>query len=93
MYDTLSPMLKMMSGKGMGARMQALQEMQKSGMLDPGAKMTRPKGDTGKRLTPKERKELQKKREKELRRKKRQEREQRNNPGHDDEDNPRGDVA
>jgi signal recognition particle subunit SRP54 len=94
MYDTMSPMLKAMSGKGVGARMQAIQEMQKSGMLDPGAKMTRPKGDTGKRLTPKERKEMQKRREKELRRKKRMERDQRNQPDEDgDQDNPRGDVA
>ena len=94
MYDTMSPILKAMSGKGMGARMQAVQELQKQGMLDPGAKMSRPKGDTGKRLSPKERKELQKKREKELRRKKRMERDQRNNPDQgDDQDNPRGDVA
>jgi signal recognition particle subunit SRP54 len=92
MYDMMSPMLKAMSGKGMGARMQAIQEMQKSGMLEPGAKMNRPKGDTGKRLTPKERKEMQKRREKELRRKKRMERDQRSQPDEDDE-NPRGDVA
>ncbi|HZL89215.1 MAG TPA: signal recognition particle protein [Pirellulaceae bacterium] len=93
MYDMMSPMLKAMSGKGVGARMQAIQEMQKSGMLDPGAKVARPKGDTGKRLTPKERKEMQKRREKELRRKKRMERDQRNQPEEDDSENPRGDVA
>jgi signal recognition particle subunit SRP54 len=93
MYDMMSPMLKAMSGKGMGARMEALQELQRSGMLDPGAKMARPKGDTGKRLTPKERKEMQRKREKEMRRKKRMERDQRNQRDEDDQDNPRGDVA
>ena len=39
----------------MGQRMQAIQELQKSGMFNPGGKMAKIKGDTGKRLTSKER--------------------------------------
>ena len=70
-YEMMAPMMKMMAGKGAGGRMQALQDLQKSGMLNPGAKMPKMKGDTGKRLTAKERAELKKKREKELRKKKR----------------------
>jgi signal recognition particle subunit SRP54 len=71
-FDMMAPMMKMMAGKGMGGRMQALQELQRSGMLNPGAQMMRPKGDTGKRLSAKERTDLKKKREKELRKKKRE---------------------
>ena len=41
--------------------MQALQDLQKSGMFNPGAKMSKMKGDTGKRLTSKERAEMKKK--------------------------------
>jgi signal recognition particle subunit SRP54 len=67
----MAPMIKAMAGKGAGARMQALQDLQKSGAFNPGAKMPKVKGDTGKRLTSKERAELKKKREKELRKKKR----------------------
>jgi signal recognition particle subunit SRP54 len=71
-YETMGPMMKMMAGKGPGGRMQALQDMQKGGMFNPGAKLGKIKGDTGKRLTPKERAELKKRREKELRKKKRE---------------------
>jgi signal recognition particle subunit SRP54 len=68
-FDMMAPLMKTMAGKGMGQKMQALQELQKSGMFNPGAKMPKVKGDTGKRLTSKEKAELRKKREKELRRK------------------------
>ena len=74
-YDMMAPIMKSMAGKGMGGRMQALKELQQSGIMDPGARMAKPKGDTGKRLSPKEKAELRKKREKELRKKKRQQRE------------------
>ena len=47
-------------------------ELQKSGMMNPGAQGFKPKGDTGKRLTAAERADLKKKREKELRKKKRE---------------------
>jgi signal recognition particle subunit SRP54 len=72
MFDTMAPVMKSLAGKGIGQRMQALQELQRSGMFNPGAKMARPKGDTGKRLTSKERAELRKKREKELKKKKKE---------------------
>jgi signal recognition particle subunit SRP54 len=81
-YDMMAPLVKSMAGKGVGGRMAALQEMQRSGMLNPGAKSFKPKGDTGRRLTAKEREELRKKREKELRKKKR---EQKDNKKKDDE--------
>src|SRR5262245_2882468 len=69
-FDMMAPMMKTLAGKGMGQRMQAIQELQKSGMFNPGAKMPKMKGDTGKRLTSKEKAELRKKREKDLRKKK-----------------------
>ena len=70
-FDMMSPMIKMMAGKGLGGRMEALKQLQSSGMLNPGAQMQKMKGDTGKRLTTAEKADLKKRREKELRRKKR----------------------
>ena len=35
-FDRMAPMMKEMAGKGMGGRMQAVQDLQKSGMLNPG---------------------------------------------------------
>jgi len=86
-YDMMAPIMKSMAGKGMGGRMQAIQDLQKNLMADPTGKMAKPKGDTGKRLSPKERMDLKKKREKELRRKKRQQREggSGSNPRSDDD--------
>ena len=63
-FDMMAPVMKAMAGKGMGQRMQALQELQQSGMFHPGGQMPKMKGDTGKRLTSKEKAELRKKREK-----------------------------
>src|SRR6185369_16696362 len=68
-FDMMAPIMKTMAGKGMGQKMQALQELQKSGMFNPGAKMPKVKGDTGKRLTSKDKADLRKKREKEMRKK------------------------
>ena len=45
--------------------------MQQGGAFNPGAQLQKPKGDTGKRLTPQQRKEEQKRREKMLRKLKR----------------------
>jgi signal recognition particle subunit SRP54 len=70
-YETMKPLVTGMAGKGMGDKMKMINEMRKSGMLDPGAKFNRPKGDTGKRLTSEEKKKLKKQREKDLRKKKR----------------------
>ncbi|MBW8883827.1 MAG: signal recognition particle protein, partial [Planctomycetia bacterium] len=71
-FDMMAPVMKAMAGKGMGQRMQALQELQQSGMFNPGGQMPKIKGDTGKRLTSKEKAELRKKREKELKKKKKE---------------------
>ena len=71
-YDGMKAMVTSMAGKGIGDRMKMVDEIRKSGMLDPGAKFNRPKGDTGKRLSSEEKKKLKKQREKELRKKKRQ---------------------
>ncbi|MCI0362050.1 MAG: signal recognition particle protein [Planctomycetaceae bacterium] len=71
-YETMAPIMRAMAGKSMMGRMQAIQDIQKSGMFNPGAKMPKIKGDTGKRLTSKERAEMKKRREKELRRKQRE---------------------
>jgi signal recognition particle subunit SRP54 len=67
--------MKSMAGQGIGGRLQAIRELQQSGMLDPGStRLPRTKGSTGKTLTPKERMRLKKQREKEQRRKRRTER-------------------
>lgn len=70
-YETMKPLVTGMAGKGIGERMKMVNEIRQSGMLDPGAKFNRPKGDTGKRLTSEEKKKQKKQREKELRKKKR----------------------
>jgi len=70
-YDMMAPIMKAMAGKGVGERMQAIRELQSSGMLDPGSRGPKIKKGTGKRLSPKERAKLKKQRERELRRKKR----------------------
>lgn len=73
-FEVMAPMVKMMAGQGAGNRMQMMQQIQQAGMLNPGARLQKPKGDTGRRLTSQEKAELKRRREKELRRKKRQER-------------------
>jgi signal recognition particle subunit SRP54 len=72
-FEFVAPLMKSLAGKGIGGRMQALNELRKSGALDPGntGQLPKMKGSTGKRLTPKERENLRKQREKELRRRKR----------------------
>ena len=71
MFDMMAPMVKGLAGGGMGNAMKALQQMQQGGAFNPGAQLQKPKGDTGKRMTPQQRKEEQKKREKMLRKLKR----------------------
>ena len=48
-----------------------MQEMTQGGMMDPGGKLAKQKGGTGKRLSPQERAKLRKEREREIRRKNR----------------------
>ena len=51
---------------GLRDRMQTMQQLSQSGMLNPGAKLAKQKIGTGKRLTPQERAKLRKEREREL---------------------------
>jgi signal recognition particle subunit SRP54 len=71
-YDVMAPLMKSLAGKSAHGRLQAMQDIQRSGMMNPGAQMGKPKGDTGKKLTTEERKKMQKQREKELRKKRRE---------------------
>ncbi len=71
-YDVMAPIMKTMASKGMAGRMQAIRELQQSGMMDPGRGMPRLKKGTGKRLNSKERLKQKKQRDKDLRRRKRQ---------------------
>ncbi len=73
-YEMMAPIMKSMAGKSIGGRMQALKELQESGVLDPGAQGPRVKKGTGKRLSPSEKAKLKKQREKEKRRKNREKR-------------------
>ncbi len=66
--------MKQFAGKGMGDRMRMAQQLQNSGMLDPGARMAKTKQGTGKRLSAKDRAKAKKQREREMRRKKREQR-------------------
>ena len=70
-FDMMAPLMKNLAGKGLGGRMQAIRELQQSGMLDPGGRMPKIKKGTGKRLTSQERARLKKMREKEKRRRQR----------------------
>jgi signal recognition particle subunit SRP54 len=76
-YDMMSPLMQAMAGKGVGERMAAIRDLQKSGLLDPGSRGPKMKKGTGKRLTAKERAKMKKQREKEQRRRRRMERGQR----------------
>jgi signal recognition particle subunit SRP54 len=69
-FDGMAAMMKGMAGLGMRERMQQVQRLQAQ-LTNPAARLAKPKGDTGKRLTPEERRKQKKQREKELRRRKR----------------------
>jgi signal recognition particle subunit SRP54 len=69
-FDGMAAMMKGMAGLGVRERMQQVQKLQAQ-MTNPAARLAKPKGDTGKRLTADERRKLKKQREKEARRKKR----------------------
>ncbi|MEM9410657.1 MAG: signal recognition particle protein [Planctomycetota bacterium] len=72
-FDTMKPILTGMAGKGMGDRMQMMQDLQQT-MMDPGKKLAKTKKSTGKRLTAKERAKMKKNRDKLLREKRRKKR-------------------
>ena len=69
-FDGMASMMKGMAGLGMRERMQQVQQLQAQ-MTNPTARLAKPKGDTGKRLTADQRRKLKKQREKEARRRKR----------------------
>ena len=69
-FDGMSALMKGMAGLGMRERMQQVQRLQ-SQLTNPSARLAKPKGDTGKRLTADERRKQKKQREKDARRKKR----------------------
>jgi signal recognition particle subunit SRP54 len=91
MHDVMAPLVKGMAGGGMGNAMKAIQQMQQGGAFNPGAQLQKPKGDTGKRLTPQQRKEEQKRRDKLLRKLKRDQKGK--GKGDDDDDNAAGSMA
>jgi signal recognition particle subunit SRP54 len=70
-FDGMSAMMKGMAGLGMRERMQQVQRLQTQ-LSNPNARLAKPKGDTGRRLTADERRKLKKQREKEARRRKRE---------------------
>jgi signal recognition particle subunit SRP54 len=70
-FDGMAAMMKGMAGLGMRERMQQVQQLQAQ-LSNPNARLAKPKGDTGKRLTADERRKLKKQREKEDRRRRRE---------------------
>jgi len=70
-FDGMAAMMKGMAGLGMRERMQQVQQMQAQ-LTNPSARLAKPKGDTGKRLTADERRKQKKQREKDARRRKRE---------------------
>ncbi|MEI7781436.1 MAG: signal recognition particle protein, partial [Planctomycetota bacterium] len=70
-FDGMAAVMKGMAGLGMRDRMREVQKLQ-AGLTNPAARLGRPKGDTGKRLSADERRKLKKQREKDLRRKRRE---------------------
>ncbi len=71
-YEQMRPIMENMAGKGMKERMQAMQELQESGLFHPGKAGPKTKRSTGKRKTAAEKKRDRREREKILRKKKRE---------------------
>jgi signal recognition particle subunit SRP54 len=82
-FDAMAQMMTSLAGKGMRERMKMVKELQ-SGMMQNPNGLSKTKGSTGKRLTPKERAKLKKDREKDLRKRKRDQR--RGGPGENNGD-------
>ena len=70
-FDGMASLMKGMAGLGMRERMQQVQRLQAQ-LSNPAARLAKPKGDTGRRLTADERRKQKKQREKEERRRRRQ---------------------
>jgi signal recognition particle subunit SRP54 len=88
-FDAMAAIVKQMASMTMLDKIRAMAGLGKAGAFNPGAKLLAPKGDTGKRLSPKEREKQRKLREKEERRLRREMKAQRdqNRP---DRPNPGG---
>lgn len=70
-FDGFASMMQSMAGESMFSRLKKIQQMQQSGMFNPGAQLLKEKKGTGKRLSSQEKADLRRQREKELRRRKR----------------------
>jgi len=70
-FEPMAALMKDMAGKGIRERMRTMQQLTQGGLLDPGAKLSKLKKGTGKRLTADEKNRLRKQREREMRKKKR----------------------
>jgi len=70
-FDVMADMMKQMAGKGVRERMKMVNQLQQSGMMDPGSKMGKKKGGSGKRVSASNKAKSRKQRDQELRRKKR----------------------
>ena len=84
MFDIMGPMAKGMAAGKIGDAMKMMQQMQQGGAFNPGAQLQKAKGDTGKRMTPQQRKDEAKKREKMLRKLKREKKDRK--PGESDDE-------
>jgi signal recognition particle subunit SRP54 len=71
-FDGMKSIMTSMAGRGMGDRMKMMRDLQKGGLMNPGAQLVKPKQSTGKRLTAEEKRKMKKQREKDLRRRKRE---------------------
>jgi signal recognition particle subunit SRP54 len=71
-FDAMADMMKKFANMGMMERMKAMSSLGPS-MMNPNAKLNKPSGGTGKKLTSAEKAKMRKLREKELRRRKREE--------------------
>jgi signal recognition particle subunit SRP54 len=80
-FDGMADMMKKVAGMGMRDRMRAMQEMQQGGLMNPGAKLMKEKGGTGKRLTAAEKAKQRKLREKMARKRKREGKDRGNSNG------------
>jgi len=70
-FGVIAPLMQASMTQGVAGRMQMLQQLQSSMIQDPSMKGMKIKGDTGKRLSPKERQKMKEDREKLLRKMKR----------------------
>jgi signal recognition particle subunit SRP54 len=80
-FDAMAAMVKQMASMTMMDKLRALTGLGRAGAFNPGAKLIAPKGNTGKRLSPKEREKLRKQREKEERKRRREQRGEGRPPG------------